>query len=153
VSVAGGHNDCDTRDDVLAAQLTAVRFRPGSRCVVESGTLLDPYTGQTLQFAKAHASAVQIDHIVPLAAAYRAGARGWSVAARRDFANDTRNLLAVDAHSNEQKGDRTPDQWLPQNGAYRCAYGRETVTVLSFYALSVTTADKAELAVLLGECP
>ena len=61
---AGGRDGCDTRNNVLAAQLRDVVRRPGSRCVVIRGTLDDPYTGRTISWSKARASAVQIDHIV-----------------------------------------------------------------------------------------
>ena len=68
-SAPGGHNGCDTRNDILRTQLVDVAYRAGSRCVVVAGVLHDPYTGRTIHFARAHASAVQIDHIVPLALA------------------------------------------------------------------------------------
>ena len=72
----GGHNGCDTRNDVLAAQLTAVQYRGRSRCVVIAGTLLaDPYTGRRIEFRKATATRVQIDHLYPLARAWDMGAR------------------------------------------------------------------------------
>jgi hypothetical protein len=64
-SAPGGHNGCDTRNDILRTQLTDMTYRPGSRCVVIAGVLHDPYTGHTIHFAKAHASLVQIDHLVP----------------------------------------------------------------------------------------
>ena len=39
-------NGCDTRNDVLARDLTAETFKPGTRdCVVATGTLADPYSG------------------------------------------------------------------------------------------------------------
>jgi hypothetical protein len=64
----GGHNHCDTRDDILERDLTAVH-RDGS-CTVTSGTLHDPYTGKTIHFRRGRAtsSAVQIDHLVSVAA-------------------------------------------------------------------------------------
>ena len=47
----GGHNGCDTRNDVLTAQLAAVQYRGTSKCVVIAGTLLaDPYTGRRIEF-------------------------------------------------------------------------------------------------------
>jgi hypothetical protein len=55
-----------------------VVFAEGSGCVVVSGTLHDPYTGTFIPFSKADASAVQIDHLYPLAQAYDMGAAGWS---------------------------------------------------------------------------
>jgi hypothetical protein len=60
-------NGCDTRDDILRRDLTAPRYRASTGgCVVIAGTLADPYTGATIAFAKANASAVQIDHVVAL---------------------------------------------------------------------------------------
>jgi len=63
----GGHNGCDTRNDVLAVQLTAVQYRGRSGCVVIAGTLpADPYTGRRIEFRKAEATKVQIDHVYQL---------------------------------------------------------------------------------------
>ena len=71
----GGHDGCDTRNNVLARDLRGVVFRPGSdNCIVTAGTLDDPYTGARVHFQRAHANAVHIDHIYPLAAAWDHGA-------------------------------------------------------------------------------
>ena len=60
-------NGCDTRNDVLARDLTGETFKPGTRdCVVQSGTLADPYTGTTIEFVKGDGSSVDIDHVVAL---------------------------------------------------------------------------------------
>ena len=56
------------RNNVLAQQLTAIETKPGTRnCVVIAGTLQDSYTGTTIEFEKANASAVQIDHVLSAA--------------------------------------------------------------------------------------
>src|SRR5215207_7575572 len=69
VDVAGGHNGCDTRNDVLARDLQPGQIdgvtvpernrQPGS-CVVVEGVLDDPYTGRLIHFTKEDAGAVQI---------------------------------------------------------------------------------------------
>lgn len=61
-------NGCDVREDVLARDLTDVQYKNGRSCQVASGTLDDPYTGQTIQFVRGvkTSSAVQIDHVVAL---------------------------------------------------------------------------------------
>ncbi|WP_328522970.1 HNH endonuclease family protein [Kribbella sp. NBC_00359] len=123
----GGHNGCDTRNDVLAAQLAAVQYRARSRCVVIAGTLLtDPYTGRRIEFRKAAATKVQIDHLYPLARAWDMGAAHWSLPRRVDFANDgAANLLAVDGPANASKNDDGSGEWLLSPAAVtRGAYFR-----------------------------
>ena len=87
-------NDCRTRDDILARDLTAVVKRDS--CTVVSGKLADPYTGKALTFAKAKANAIQIDHVIPLSLAWDSGADTWPIGKRATFANDPANLLAVE---------------------------------------------------------
>ena len=147
------HNGCDTRNDVLHRDLTAIQVRPGTHdCVVVAGTLADPYTGTTVAFTKAEASKVQIDHVVPLAAAWTQGAAAWTTARREQFANDPANLIATESGPNESKGDDTADQWVPPATAFGCTYARVIVTVKQRYALTVTQAELAALGRLLGTC-
>lgn len=145
-------NGCDQRDDVLHRDLTDIRVRAGSTCVVVSGTLADPYTGTTVPFTKAHADEVQIDHVVPLAAAWTEGASRWTAQRREQFANDLANLVATTSGPNESKGDDTADEWTPPNAAFGCAYGRVVVTVKQRYDLAVTAAEAAALHRLLATC-
>ncbi|PFX02484.1 hypothetical protein CJ469_02932 [Nocardia farcinica] len=152
---AEGHNGCDTRNDVLAAQLSDVRYREGTRdCVVVAGTLRDPYTGRLLEFRKADARDVQIDHVYPLAAAWDLGAAGWSPEQRVRFANDTvTNLLATAGAVNQAKGDATPAEWLPPARANHCFYAGKYLTVAVRYDLPVTAADNAVLHAIARTCP
>ena len=91
-------NGCDVRDDVLARDLTDITYKYAGSCVVESGTLADPYTAQTIHFVRGRATSakVQIDHVVALENAWQSGAHDWSTAKRHEFGNDPYNLLAVD---------------------------------------------------------
>jgi hypothetical protein len=149
-----GHDGCGTRDDVLAAQLTAVAYRPGTQsCVVVSGTLADPYTGRSINFDKSRADEVQIDHVYSLAAAWDMGAAEWPVRLRTRFANDVDvNLLAVSGAANQAKGDGTPADWLPPNRAYHCFYAGKYLTAAVHYGLPVTTADHDTLAEVAQLC-
>ena len=148
-SVDVDRNGCGTRDDVLRRDLSDIETR--GRCTVVAGVLRDPYTGRTVTFAKADAAEVQIDHVVPLAAAWALGARDWRQAQRERFANDPVNLQATPAAANLGKGDDTPAEWLPRQG-YRCAYAVRWVQVSTRYRLAVTPADRATLSSLLGRC-
>jgi len=151
-SGAGGHNGCDTRNDVLAAQLQDVD-KGSSRCVVQSGTLDDPYSGARIAFRKAQADAVEIDHVVPLAYAWDMGASTWTLDTRMAFANDEAlNLLAVAKAANASKGDSGPGSWLPANVASRCDYAVRWVGVTRTYGLAVTSGDRNALRETLTSC-
>ncbi len=148
-----GHNGCDTRNDVLAEQLSQITYRRGSPCVVETGHLHDPYTGADLEFTKARAQLAPVDHVVPLALAWDLGAARWTQQQRVDYANDTRLvLLVVDERSNETKSDSGPGEWMPPDRSYWCAYDERFVTVLQHYRLPVTAADKDAMRKVLDTC-
>lgn len=151
----GGHNGCDTRNDVLTAQLTGVQYRARSRCVVIAGALpAEPYTGRRIEFRKAAASKVQIDHLYPLARAWDMGAARWSLQRRIDFANDqAANLLAVDGPANASKNDAGPGEWMPLNRTYRCTYVLRYLQVAHKYALPITTADHDAAQAITRTCP
>jgi hypothetical protein len=150
----GGHDGCDTRNNVLAKQLTEVTYKSGAKqCVVMSGQLLDPYTGRTISFRKAAAGKVQIDHVYPLARAWDLGASTWPEQRRTDFANDlTDNLLAVDGPTNASKSDHGPGEWLPLNKAFRCTYVARYLRVAAKYKLPITRDDQLAAQTLAPTC-
>jgi hypothetical protein len=148
------HNGSDTRNDVLARDLTGTTFRPGTHdCVVVAGILADPYTGTSITFTKTHATEVQIDHVVALGNAWQTGAFAWDPQTRKAFANDPRELLAVDGPSNEAKGDGDAATWLPPARAERCDYIARQIAVKSDYHLWVTPAEKDAMSRVLQRCP
>ncbi|WP_440712099.1 GmrSD restriction endonuclease domain-containing protein [Gordonia sp. FQ] len=155
VNVEFGHNGCDTRNDILRRDLTGVVAKAGTRdCVVAAGTLDDAYTGKTIAFTRGESSsaAVQIDHLVALSDAWQKGAQQLSSDERRDFANDPRNLQAVDGPTNQAKGDGDTATWLPPNRRYRCTYVARQIEVKAAYRLWVTPAEKAAMTRVLTGC-
>ncbi|MCZ2815472.1 GmrSD restriction endonuclease domain-containing protein [Modestobacter sp. VKM Ac-2984] len=147
-------NGCDTRNDVLARDLTGEQFRPSTQdCVVVSGTLVDPYTGQTIAFQKGDGSSVDIDHVVALSNGWQTGAFAWDESRRTAFANDPLNLLAVDYSANRQKGDGDAATWLPSDRGHRCAYVARQVAVKADHGLWVTPAERDAIAGVLDSCP
>ena len=155
VAVAGGHNGCDTRNDILRRDLVEVTYKPGTRdCIVATGTLHDTYTGTTIAFVRGQdtSTAVQIDHVVALSDAWQKGAQQLSAEQRRDLANDPRNLQAVDGPTNTQKSDSDAASWLPPNRGYRCAYVSRQITVKALYRLWVTQAEKDAMSRILQAC-
>ncbi|AJI79658.1 HNH endonuclease family protein [Corynebacterium singulare] len=155
VTVEFGHNGCDTRNDILRRDLDNLVIKDGTHdCVALSGTLQDPYSGQTIDFQRGAdtSSAVQIDHVVALADAWQKGAQQWSPEQRRNFANDPRNLLAVDGPLNQQKGAGDAATWLPPNKAFRCQYAQRIVEVKAAYDIWVTDAEQEALRRQLLAC-
>jgi hypothetical protein len=67
----GGHNGCDTRNDILDRDLVDKTYVSIKRCpnAVATGALHDPYTNATVAFVRGAqvGAAVQIDHIVSAA--------------------------------------------------------------------------------------
>ena len=155
VTVAGGRNGCDTRNDVLRRDLVDVVLKPGSNgCAVVSGILDDPYTGLTVAFLRGPQTSaeVQIDHVVALSDAWQKGAAQWDDRTRRDFANDPINLQATIGWVNQQKGDGDAATWLPPNASYRCTFVTRIVDVKTAYGLWVTPAEREAITRVLQGC-
>lgn len=139
---------CNTREAVLKRDGTNVVT--DSSCAATSGRWYSPYDGATWSAA----SDVDIDHIVPLAAAWRSGAASWTTAQRQAFANDMSGpqLIAVTDNVNQAKGDQTPATWKPPLSSYWCTYAKMWVHTKYRWNLSVNSAEKTELTGMLGRC-
>lgn len=153
----GGHNGCDTRDDILNRDLVDKTYVSIKRCpdAVETGVLHDPYTSATIDFHRGAkiGEAVQIDHIVPLALAWDMGAYDWPFAERVRFANDPANLLAVQGQANQDKGDSQPARWMPPNAAFHCQYAMQFIAVSRGYGLAIDAPSSAVLRQAAATCP
>lgn len=149
---ADSDNDgCDTRDEVLARDLTRVTV--GEDCEITAGTLRGPYSGEMLRVRGGDADGIHVDHVVALAYAWRHGADDWTERRRRRFANDPANLLAVDAGANIAKSDQGPADWRPDQRSFRCEYAATFVAAAADYRLSIIPADRDALADMLDTCP
>ena len=145
---------CNTREAILARDLTNVELKPGT-CKVASGVLIDPYTGKTIQFERGEntSSAVQIDHVVALSNAWSTGAFQLDADTRLAISQDPLNLLAVDGPANQEKSDQAADTWLPSNEAFQCQYVARQISVKYKYKLWVTPAEKLAMQKVLATCP
>ena len=149
-------NGCDTRNDILNRDLTSVVYKVSSQdCVVLSGVLVDPYSGESINFLRGvtTSSDVQIDHVVALSNAWQTGAFKLTIEKRTALANDPLNLLAVKGRLNSQKGDGDAATWLPPKKSYRCSYVARQVAVKYKYGLWLTAPEKAAILKLLQPCP
>jgi len=149
-------NGCDTRNDMLKRDLTAIVYKAGTRnCVVFSGTLLDRYSGESIDFVRGNVTsmAVQIDHVVALSNAWQTGAFKLTVEQRTALANDPLNLFAVKGSLNLQKSDGDAATWLPPMKSFRCAYVAQQIAVKAKYSLWVVPPEKAAMVAILAKCP
>ena len=139
--------NCDVRDSVLKRDGTKVKL---SGCNVVAGTWKSLYDGVTITSP----TKLDIDHLVPLADAWRSGAAAWTTEKRGDFANDLVDpqLVAVSASSNRAKGDQDPSTWKPKETSAWCVYATDWIAVKTHWDLTVTTAEKAALADMLEKC-
>ena len=149
----GKIDGCGTREAILARDMTN-EVMSDKQCQVLSGTLQDPYTGETIRFQRGSTTsqAVQIDHVVALSDAWQKGAQLISADQRENLANDPMNLLAVDGPANQQKSDGDAATWLPPNKAFRCQYVARQIAVKQKYHLWVTEAEKSAMSRVLGSC-
>ncbi len=139
---------CNTRETVLKRDGSNVVV--SSACAATSGSWYSPYDGATWTAA----SDLDIDHVVPLAEAWRSGASAWTTAKRQSFANDlTRpQLIAVTDNVNQSKSDQDPTTWQPSVTSYRCTYARMWIAVKYYWALNLQSAEKTALQTMLNTC-
>lgn len=152
-NVAMAGNGCDTRNDILARDLSNVKL--DDDCTVLSGTLWDPYTGTTIEFTRGvgTSSDVQIDHIVALGNVWISGGQDMTQEQRVSIANDPRNLVAVDGPTNGAKGSQSADEWMPPNTGIACFYAASQINVKAIHHLHITQAEHDALAKYIAQCP
>jgi hypothetical protein len=139
---------CSTRNEVLIAEADDP-VTVGSGCSLSGGRWFSYYD----RVSWTQTSDIDIDHMVALAEAWDSGARSWSDATRRDFANDLgdhRALVGVTDDVNQAKGDKDIAGWLPTYD--RCRYLREFVAVKHRWRLSVDSSEKAAMNSLASSC-
>lgn len=142
------NGDCqDQRAEALInTSSLPVRFAKTDKCRVITGRWISPFTGEVIQ----NSSDIDIDHVVPLAWAWKHGANNWPQEKREKFANDLVNLWPVEASLNRSKGASGPDEWLPPKN--RCQYVARFVRVTKVYTLTVSKAEKSAFEKLLSDC-
>lgn len=139
---------CDTRDEVLIAEAEEAPS-VGASCSLSGGRWYSYYDG----VSQTSASALDIDHLVPLAEAWDSGAGSCSSATRQAYANDLgdrRTLVGVTSSVNRSKGDQDVAEWLPAQ--QQCRYLREWVAVKHRWRLSVDSAERGAMRSLAAGC-
>ena len=139
---------CNTRYEVLIAE-AIVKPKVGAGCYLTGGKWKSSYDGKVF----ISPTGLDIDHMVPLAEAWRSGAWAWTASQRMEFANDledSRSLLAVTASLNRSKGDRDVAGWLPVKA--QCAYISNWIAVKSRFDLTVDPTEGEFLQSKIASC-
>jgi hypothetical protein len=138
---------CSARETVLRRDGSGVTVDVD--CHPTSGSWFSQYDAVTLTSP----SSVDIDHVVPLAEAWRSGASAWTTSRRQSFANDLTDpqLIAVSAASNRAKSDQDPSTWTPRAG-YRCTYSKLWIGSKHAWDLRLQATEKSALQAMLNSC-
>ena len=132
---------CNTRNEVLIEEAVK-KPKIGKRCQLTKGSWVSPYDGKRYS----NPSKLDIDHLIPLAEAWRSGASRWTNAQRERFANDLESpeaLIAVTLNLNRSKGDRDVSDWLPPLN--KCSYIFSWVKIKVKYSLTVDVRESKAL--------
>ena len=139
---------CDTRAEVLIEE-AVTEPKVGSKCLLTGGKWLSAYDGKSVS----KSSELDVDHMVPLAEAWRSGAWKWSSAKRQAYANDlddARALIAVTFSTNRSKGDKDPALWMPAKE--QCTYIENWIAIKTKYALTIDAKEAIKLNALINSC-
>ena len=161
--VDGKTGNYTTRDLVLERDMSNVTYN--SRGNVNTGILLEPYTGKTIHFQRGQSNkteggsasnrdgGIQIDHVVAYAEAYRSGLDKLDFQQRDTYYNDPDVLLVSQAEANNVKKDGTIAEWKPSNQAFQCDYASLQIGIKAKYGLMVDQKEHDKLAQVLASCP
>ena len=139
---------CNTRAEVLIEE-AVTKPKVGAKCTLTGGKWLSAYDGKSIS----KSTDLDVDHMVPLAEAWRSGAWKWSSAQRQAYANDledSRALIAVTLSTNRSKGDKDPALWMPAKE--QCTYVENWIAVKVKYSLTVDAKEATKLNTLIDSC-
>jgi hypothetical protein len=144
-------NGCNTRNDVIIQEaLVKPKVDKGCKIVKDTGKWYSVYDGVTVT----NFSALDVDHMVPLAEAWDSGASKWDDARRQVYANDMGDvnaLIAVTAATNRSKSDQDPADWLPAKDV--CTYIKNWVHVKLRWSLTVDDKELKAIKDVNAKCP
>ena len=141
-------NGCNARAEVLIEE-AVVKPKIGAKCKLTGGKWFSAYDGKTIT----NASLLDVDHMVPLAEAWRSGAWKWTAAQRQAYANDLDNseaLIAVTLSTNRSKGDKDPSLWMPSID--QCTYIQNWISIKSKYSLTADRKESEKLITTFATC-
>lgn len=142
---------CNTRNEVLKDE-AVVAPEQAAGCKLSGGKWYSAYSNTYVNSA----SALDLDHLVPLAESWDSGASKWTAQEREAYANDlgdSRSLIAVTAATNRSKADKDPAAWLPPYQPYHCQYLADWIATKLRWQLAVDQAERDTLTQATDSCP
>ncbi len=141
---------CTFTSTVLSRDLSNATYAdPPNDCAITSGTLHDPYGGETIKYST---SAVRLNRIVSLEWAWANGAATLTPAARERFAADINNIVTTSTTNARTKDAHGPAAWLPSNQQYRCTYIEGFIGTVKSFGLTVDARDMFAMRRDLAAC-
>jgi hypothetical protein len=142
-------HDCqNTRQEILVKEsLVPVTFARNT-CTVKTGKWMDFYTGEFFF----NAPEVEIDHVVPVKLAHDLGGFAWDKTRKREFYNDTDNLVITSKRNNAQKSANDITVWQPAKKDRACAQAKRWVKIKQRYHLPISPTE-TEYLKMLEPCP
>lgn len=145
-------HDCqDTRAEVLITESSIPVSLSPNGCAVVSGEWTDPWSGTV----STSAAALDVDHTVALANAWRSGAWAWNEQQRLVYANElaaAEHLIAIPSGENRSKSDDGPEAWKPPDPGSWCRYAQVWTAIKARWNLTATPAEWAALLDMAGTC-
>lgn len=142
---------CNTRNEVLKAE-AVIAPEQAAGCKLSGGQWYSAYSNTYVDSP----SALDLDHLVPLAESWDSGASTWTAAEREAYANDLgddRSLIAVTAATNRSKADKDPAEWLPPYEPYHCQYLTDWIATKLRWQLTADEMERDTLTRATTNCP
>ena len=142
---------CNVRERVLIAEALSIS-EVNQDCRPLDGLWRSWYDGDAFD----DPSALDIDHMVPLAEAHDSGAARWTDDRKSAYANDLSlpaALTAVSASSNRAKSAADPAEWKPPARAAWCQYANDWIAVKLKWSLTADRTEVEALRTMLNTCP
>lgn len=144
---AADPDGCDAQEAIVLAYATAPRWERGT-CRVTAGTWWSRYDQK---FATS-VDELAVDHLVPLAEAWRSGAWQWQPELRAELAADAGGqLVPVTRAAHADKAGRDVTEWQPHM-AERCRYAVDWIAVKKLYRMTVDLPERDALERMLHTC-
>ena len=142
---------CNVRERVLLAEARSIS-EVNQHCRPLDGVWHSWYDGAEFD----DPSALDIDHMVPLAEAHDSGAARWTAERKSAYANDLdlpAALTSVSASSNRTKSAGDPADWKPPLRSAWCQYAHDWIAVKIKWSLTADRTEVNALRVMLKTCP